>query len=281
MTSTAPAGGLELLAFRFDRADLLARARALHDDFRTGDPFPHIVIDGLIPDEVLDGVLEEFPEPGGAGWEQFDKPTELKLALADAEQMSPVTRHLLAELDGQVFVEFLETLTGIDGLIPDPHHVGGGLHQILPGGFLKVHADFNRHPRLRLDRRLNALVYLNRDWPDSYGGHLELWDAAMTGCARRVLPVFNRMVIFATTDFANHGHPDPLGCPPGRARRSLALYYYSNGRPREELAPDHTTLFQSRPGERFRLGGNPRDALRRWVPPALADRTRGRRRRTR
>ena len=54
-------------------------------------------------------------------------------------------------------LEFLETLTGIDGLVPDPYFAGGGLHQIVRGGFLKVHADFNWHPKLRLDRRLNML----------------------------------------------------------------------------------------------------------------------------
>ena len=263
-----------MLEFAFRRVDVLDQARRLHDAFRHGDPFPHIVIDGLLPDAVLEGVLDEFPEPGGVGWEHFDKPTELKLALADTERLSPVTRHLLAELNGQVFVEFLEALTGMGGLVPDPHYVGGGLHQILPGGFLKVHADFNRHPRLQLDRRLNVLIYLNRDWPEAYGGHLELWDSGMAHCVRRVLPAFNRMVIFATTDDANHGHPEPLACPPGRARRSLALYYYSNGRPPGEVTSDHTTLFQRRPGEPLRLARDPRTALRRWVPPALADRAR-------
>lgn len=260
-----------LVSFAFDAAQLQKRARDLREAFLAGDPFPHIVTDDFFPEPLLDAVLAEFPEPEVADWQHFDQQAELKLALADVSRLAPVTRNLLAQLNGQVFVEFLETLTGIAGLIPDPHYVGGGLHQIRRGGFLKVHADFNRHQRLQLDRRLNVLVYLNRDWPDEFGGHLELWNRSMTTCARRVLPVFNRMVVFATTDFAYHGHPDPLTCPTTRARRSLALYYYTNGRPADETGPDHTTLFQRRPGERFRLRRNPRDALRRWIPPAVAD----------
>ncbi len=111
------------------------------------------------------------------------------------------------------------------------------------GGFLKVHADFNWHPKLKLDRRLNVLIYLNRDWKDEYGGALELWDRSMTGPEKSVLPVFNRTVVFSTTDFSYHGHPHPLACPEATTRKSVSLYYYSNGRPDEEKSAPHDTIF--------------------------------------
>src|SRR5690606_35271386 len=111
----------------------------------------------------------------------------------------------------------------------------------------------------------------NKDWPESYGGHLELWDRNMTAAARKIAPLFNRLVVFATTDFTFHGHPDPLRCPRERARRSLALYYYSNGRPAEEVTKDHTTLFKARPGETYKVKKSWRDVARRWLPPALVD----------
>jgi hypothetical protein len=122
------------------------------------------------------------------------------------------------------------------------------LHQILRRGYLKVHADFNKHPQFGLDRRVNVLCYLNRDWQPEWGGQLELWDADMQCPVQSIDPVFNRMVIFTITDTAFHGHPDPLRCPPDRTRRSLAFYYYSNGRPAAEDAGVHSTLFQRRPG---------------------------------
>jgi Rps23 Pro-64 3,4-dihydroxylase Tpa1-like proline 4-hydroxylase len=227
------------------------------------------MIDDFLPPSVLDPILAEFPEPRDGNWQQFDSSREIKLALADTEKMGPATRHLLAEFNGQVFVEFLERLTGIEQLVPDPHLEGGGLHQIKPGGFLKVHADFNRHRRLNLDRRLNGLLYLNKDWSEEYGGHLQLWDQDMTKCEHKILPVFNRFVLFATTDDANHGHPDPLTCPEDRARRSMALYYYSNGRPEEEIHGDHTTVFKQRPGEEWK--SSLRQTVKRWTPPALVD----------
>ena len=85
-------------------------------------------------------------------------------------------------------------------MIPDPYLIGGGLHRTRVGGSLAVHADFNKHPRFTLDRRLNLLVYLNEDWTEANGGWLELWDRDMQRCVQRVLPTFNRTVIFSTSD---------------------------------------------------------------------------------
>jgi Rps23 Pro-64 3,4-dihydroxylase Tpa1-like proline 4-hydroxylase len=146
-------------------------------------------------------------------------------------------------------IEFLAILTGIKGVIPDPYFVGGGLHQIKPGGKLAVHADFNHHEKLNLERRINVLIYLNKDWKEEYGGHFELWNKEMTRAEQKVLPVFNRCAIFSTTSISYHGHPNPLACPPDRTRKSIATYYYSNGRPEEEVRDSHSTLFVRRPGE--------------------------------
>lgn len=261
----------------FRREELFPLADAHREDFGSAEPFPHVVIDDFLPPSVLDAVLEEFPTPEEPDWEQYDTSREIKLALADTEQMGPATRHLLAEFNSGVFVDFVERLTGIQHLIPDPHYFGGGLHQIRPGGFLKVHADFNRHTRLDLERRLNAILYLNKDWEESYGGHLQIWDNDMTRCVKKVLPVFNRLLVFATLGNANHGHPDPLTCPPDRARRSMALYYYTSDRPEHEPTGEHTTIFRQRPGEAWT--SNSRQVLKRWTPPAIADFARNRQRR--
>ena len=237
-------------------------------------PFPHAVIDDFLPAENLDAVLDELSGPTEISHTQrFDNAEERKLATDDEARLPPTARHLLAQLNSAAFLEFLETLTGISGLIPDPHFVGGGVHEIERGGFLKVHADFNRHRRLGLDRRINLLLYLNHDWKEEYGGHLELWSGDMQRCEQRILPVFNRCVIFNTTDTAYHGHPEPLTCPEGMTRRSLALYYYTAGRPAGEASVDHGTLFRPRPGEPVRP--QLRMFLRRLIPPIVLDVIRG------
>lgn len=262
--------------FYFDRDRLTALADELHDEFVGGDPFPHVMIDDFVERAWLDEVLAEFPEPNDTNWHRFAKATEVKLALEDTSVMGPATRHLLAEFNGQVFMRFLEQLTGIKGLVADHTYSGGGLHQIRSGGFLRIHADFNRHNELRLDRRLNALLYLNHDWSESFGGALELWNKEMSQAVKSYAPHFGRLVIFATTDSAYHGHPDPLRCPDDRSRRSLALYYYTNGRPPAEVSKPHTTLFRTRPGEQFVSRG--KSIANRWVPPGLIDLVQARRR---
>lgn len=265
------------LAYFFDADRLSEQADKLGDAFQSATPFPHMMIDDFLPADVLEPVLAEFPEADDDTWERFAKATEVKLALADVTKMGPVTRHLLAEFNGPVFMDFLRRVTGIDGLIADHTYSGGGLHQIRPGGFLRVHSDFNRNPDLRLDRRLNALLYLNKDWSDDYGGHLELWDTDMSSAVRSYAPAFNRLVVFATTDWSFHGHPDPLTCPDDRTRRSMALYYYSNGRPADEVSDSHSTLFQKRPGERFTAPA--KVMASRLLPPIVVDAARKIRRR--
>jgi hypothetical protein len=231
----------------FEKLTALAAAR--RSEYLAAEPFPHVVIDDLFPPEILEPVLTEFPGPDAIDWKRFEDGTGRKLATREESQLGDKTLALLHTLNGSRFLRFLEGLTGVEGLIPDPHFEGGGLHQIERGGYLKVHADFNRHDRLQLDRRLNLLLYLNKDWREDYGGHLEIWARDMSRCARKVLPVFNRCVIFNTTDFAFHGHPEPLTCPDGWSRKSIALYYYTSGRPAEEVSRPHSTLYQRRPGE--------------------------------
>jgi Rps23 Pro-64 3,4-dihydroxylase Tpa1-like proline 4-hydroxylase len=254
----------------------LTRMRELQDsarqDYLTAKPFPHLVFDNLFDPALLDDVLSEFPAPGQIRWQQFDNNQEIKLAAASETNFGPTTRLLMYHLNSFTFLEFLSHVTGIENLLPDPGFDGGGLHQIQRGGKLGVHADFNKHPRYNLDRRLNMLIYLNKDWREEYGGHLELWDRDMKGCEARVLPVFNRVMIFATTDFTFHGHPDPLRCPEGMSRKSLALYYFSNGRPAEETTGEHSTIFKARTEQDFQPSAQQRlrSVVKDFLPPIIA-----------
>jgi len=263
--------------FILDSERLVELAASYRESYALAEPFRHIVMDDFLPAETLREVADNFPSLRDSGWHEFDNPREKKLAFEQETQIEDKARWLLYQLNSSTFVRFLELLTGIDGLIPDPYFVGGGLHQIEPGGFLKIHADFNRHSKLKLDRRLNLLVYLNENWQEEWGGALELWSRDMSKCARRILPLFNRAVVFETTDFSFHGHPDPLACPIGRTRKSLALYYYTNGRPGEELSGEHGTLMRSRPGEEIHSPeeiasrSKLRSVIKRFIPPILLD----------
>jgi hypothetical protein len=231
--------------------ELHALARAKHKDYAEADPFPHIYFDNFFNEEMLEKVLAEFPDLKAKPMLEYDEPGQVKKATQGEYRFGEYTKAFAHFLNSQPFLEFLTHLTGIKTILPDPYFEGGGFHQILPGGYLKIHADFNKQRWSKLDRRLNVLIYLNKNWEEEWGGHFELWDKDMQACRKRLLPLFNRMAIFSTTTFSYHGHPDPLKCPPDRSRKSFALYYYTNGRPEEEIAQgleDHSTIFKGRPG---------------------------------
>ena len=241
---SAREGDLQLLAapvVDYERLGELARQRG--SAYRQADPFPHFVEDGLFNTSVLDKVLAEFEAMERGGWNHSDATHERKWSTDDPRRLGPFTSALIAQLNGGLFLGFLEELTGIKGLVPDPYLRGGGLHEIRRGGLLGIHADFNVHPRLQLYRRLNLLVYLNKAWDEGWGGALELWDREGRHAVRTIAPVFNRTVLFDTSNFSYHGHPHPLACPPDRSRKSVALYYYSSECPAEADRTAHGTIF--------------------------------------
>ena len=226
-------------------------ARDHKEAYKNADPFPSIYFENFFDEELLDEVLAEFPENLGNNKDiKFNNPNEVKLASIGEGRFGEKTKRFMRYLNSEPFLLFLQELTGIERpLIPDPHFEGAGYHQIKPGGFLKIHADFNRNRATGLDRRLNVLVYLNKDWKDEYGGHFELWDRDMTKCVTKVRPSYNTLAMFSTTSHSWHGLPNPLTCPEGRSRRSLALYYYTNGRPAHEIEKGietHNTIFIDR-----------------------------------
>jgi hypothetical protein len=239
--------------------------------YANAKPYPHIVLDNFFDPEIVDGILKEFPDRNAIRWQRFDNANEIKLASANDASFGPLTRLFFYHLNSITFLEFLSQITGIENLIPDPQFEGGGLHQIVRGGKLGVHADFNKHRRYGLDRRLNLLLYLNKNWREEYGGHLQLWDKDMTRCEAKVAPLFNRVMVFGTTDFTYHGHPDPLLCPEDMTRKSLALYYFTNGRPAEEVTGEHSTVFKARGPEDLRMTRSQRvrKFARDLVPPII------------
>lgn len=226
-----------------------------HEEYVGAHPFPHIAFDNFVAPEVTDAVLEGFPSPSAdINWRQLVATGEDGAKVQFNKQGMPhlfkipaVARQLIWELNSSSFIRCLEKLTGIENLIPDPSLRGGGLHQILPGGLLGVHADFTHHVDYDLERRVNLLLYLNKDWQDEYQGHLELWNHDATRCVKRLRPLVGRCVIFNTDADSYHGHPRPLECPEGMSRKSIAIYYYTLGRDDKDVERTQRTDWQVLP----------------------------------
>ena len=247
----------------------------LTDTYQAGSPFPHIVIDDFLPPAIPDKVLAHFDAVHEAGSDMsFDRPQERFKASFQPDTLDDDLRQLFYSFNSRPFIKVMENITGIKGLIPDPYFVGAGIHEIKQGGHLSVHADFNHHLQMNLERRINVLIYLNKDWRREYGGSLELWDENMTRCEHDIVPMFNRCVIFNTTSNSQHGNPQPIAHPSEVSRKSIALYYYTSTWDKSKRA--HSTQFQVRPGSADKRDWRTKvsELKNELLPPVLARRLR-------
>ncbi len=219
--------------------------------YQSAQPFPHVMFDDFLPRDLVEDLLARFPKaaPQPHDVVYADNTFEHLKRQVSPDDCDRFVREAFRFFNSAAMLEFLTALTGIKGLIADSHYEGGGFHEIYAGGKLGLHADFRINRRLCLQRRLNLLLYLNKEWDDRYNGQLELWDRSAKRRVRAISPIFNRCVIFSTDRDSFHGHPDPLKTPAGISRRSLALYYYT--------ASDH--VFLETPGKGTAFVARPHD----------------------
>ncbi|MBB6610292.1 2OG-Fe(II) oxygenase [Pontibacter sp. Tf4] len=235
---------------------------ALTEKYRAQQPFRFVVIDGFLKPDAAATLLEAYPATTDGVWDNTTYIDQQNKFQKTRFEKGDVFDQVFGELNSETFLDWLQQLTGIEEpLIADESLFGGGLHQSTNGAFLNVHVDYNVHPATKYYRRLNVLVYLNKNWEENYGGYLELW--ALTEGHNRLMtsiaPSFNRCVIFETNEISYHGHPKKLNVPDGVTRKSLATYYYTLTRPVAEQAPEHNTIFVNTEGisgqvKRFRSG---------------------------
>ena len=250
---------------------------SLKTSFEAARPFPHLQINNFLPAPLANKLEQqcravETSIDASNGFTQ-----KRKTALNDWRQMPSDMFHVCSFFNSGNFLRFLETITGISGLIPDPYLEGGGLHRTQRGGFLKLHTDFNWNRQLHLHRRINVLLYLNSGYQPDWDGRLLL--SANPGRQHldemtAIEPIANRLVIFNTNDKTFHGHPIPHQFPEGYPRTSLAFYYYTVApRPLSERRRFQaiTTRYLPAAGERIETAQASRRQrlgywLRRWTP---------------
>jgi hypothetical protein len=236
----------EVLSLTLDEVDAKALGKASSSQFSEAAPFPHIVFDNFLPEDIIERVNKSWPDAPQRGDINFNNQVFVdKKKLVMPWDCALEIRELFNFFNSSAFIIFLEALTGIDGLIPDPHFFGGGLHEIRSGGRLGVHADYRINKKLRLVRRLNLILYFNKGWSEDYGGSLELWDRKITRKIKSISPISNRVVIFETDSESFHGHPEPLNTPDDVTRKSMALYYFTASESVFSEVGDRSTVFKS------------------------------------
>lgn len=231
------------------RPDAFGSLDKLGAAYQSANPYPFVVIDDFLQPDFAQKVHDEARATAANQDASNGITQSLKVACTDWNVFSKDTHRLITYFNSPEFIENIGRIVGIDGLFGDPELEGGGIHMTRRGGFLKMHTDFNWHARLEADRRVNILLYLNKDWKKEYRGELVLADIPQKNVAS-VEPVFNRMVIFNTNDATLHGHPDALMFPDDYPRASIAMYYYSKGRPEDERLRGRATTTRYLPRDR-------------------------------
>jgi len=222
--------------------------------YRENHPCPHILLEDFLDPQLALEMSKEFPQPTSNAWTQYKHANENKLGMPKRELFPAALGAVTDELNSPEFVAWVSELTGIPNLMADPMLEGGGLHQSGPGGYLNVHTDFSKHHfHTNWHRRVNLILYLNPGWDAKWGGAIELWERSpekkMTRCGAKYPPLLNHALIFTTDERSLHGFPDPLNCPEGQSRKSLALYYYTL-EPNDKFAA-HSTDYFARPQDGF------------------------------
>ncbi len=242
---------------------------SLRGRFDHAAPFPHLVIDGLFDPLMLERVAADYDRVRSEDWIKYETANEVKFGTRPNVRLGPGSQGYFDTIHRAKFTQFLSSVTGIQALVTDPMLRGGGLHEIPVGGKFKVHVDFTRHVDTKLDNRLVFITYLNKGWQPEWGGALELWTRA--ACVSEVVPVFGRSIVFMHTADSLHGHPVPVDTPDGRTRRSVAAYFYTNGRPDPTPAERITTQFLHAGIAKEPLRDRAARAARYVLPPMVLD----------
>jgi len=228
------------------------------------EPFKHIVVDDFFSKNFAAELLNKFPRTDENVWERtHDEDIEIKLRTNWSSEFDIPDGIVdaIRILNSSLILKAMSKQFQINKLIPDPYFSGGGLNVTVNSGLLGVHVDGNYHDATALNRRINAIVYLNPGWKDGWGGEFGLYDSTGEKLIKKVAPLFNRLVIFDTNDYSYHGLPDPLNFPLNEVRKSIILYYYTKeGRPESQTRIDqpHSALWKKR-GNRDKRGNESRD----------------------
>jgi hypothetical protein len=237
-------------------------------EYKSARPFPHVVIDNLFEDRLIDRLVSEMPSLTADKFSYCHDGHLTQYGLRSAVELGETGSQFIAFLHSAAFLYFLSDITGIKELLPDPYLQGGGYHVMPPGGKFDVHADRNMAYETGLTRRLSLITYLNKSWKHEYGGQFEMWNHDGSRCEAVVEPLFNRTVIFEIADQNFHGVPSPIACP-GRSRSSFVVYYHTAC---AQAVPSHSSLFPSGSRKSGNLLGDKARVLklaREFCPPIV------------
>jgi len=206
--------------------DWINQINILKEDFFNGNPYENIVIDNFLEETYAEKLYELFPN-NYDNWYKYENPIEVKYAYDNINELDPELKNYFYILSTNIITNIFRDLTKINNLEYDEYLHGAGLHSHPRYGRLNIHLDYEKHPYSGKERRINIILFLSKNWNESWNGHNELWNNTATECIKKTEIKFNRAIIFKTNDISWHGLPEKIMCPENIFRKSLAYYYVS------------------------------------------------------
>ena len=214
------------------------------NSFKNGTPFDHCVIDNFFKEDVASKLADEIPHFDSDLWHEYNNSLEIKKSCNDWNKFPPSTYMAFSFLNSDFFINYLKGVTGINSLLADSGLNGGGWHIHSNGGKLNPHLDYSLHPKVKFQRKLNIIIYLQKGWEATWGGHLGLYKnegGKVKDLKLEIEPKFNRAVVFDTTQDSWHGLSREVVTPHGVCRKSMAVYYLTP--PSKDVDPRGKALF--------------------------------------
>lgn len=218
----------------------------LYKAFVSNTPFPNIEFRDFLDEGIALGMKNEITNSYRKYnhlLKNFTRNGSHMIELCEAGDYCPIAHRLIGDLHSKYFVGWLEKVTGIDGLIPDPWLIGASYMRCYRGDSLQVHSDFNWNDKLKLHRKLTLVIYLNPEWEEEWNGDIQLWDKEKQKCVKKYFPSNGNMVLWENQKYAFHGHPNPLNCPEHITRDGFRLFYYVSDATPKEDEPPHRSLY--------------------------------------
>ena len=216
--------------------------KQLNDTFVGTPPYPMITLDNFLPNDYAKKLQKECESIPDHYWTKFTRRGSYMEECINMD-VAPVANEFVNQMHSQAGMLWISKVTGIKDLIPDPYLVGGGYSRSYRDCTLKIHTDFNWNDTLKCHRMLSLIVYLNEDWKEEYGGHLQFNDFKNKTAIQRVAPLFNRVVLWRYHKKGFHGFPDPIKCPENYSRNTFRLFFYVSNATYDSADLPHRSLY--------------------------------------
>lgn len=198
----------------------------LKNIFLNAQPFEHVVIDNFLEESFAEKISNLFPNFNNQ-WNIYKNPIEVKYTYDNINLLDVELKNYFYYLSTEEITNLIKSISNINNLEFDEYLHGAGLHLHPRYGRLNIHLDYEKHIYSGKERRLNIILFMNKEWDTNWNGANELWNNDVTKCIAKTEVKFNRAILFKTNDISWHGVPDIIMCPHDIHRKSIAYYYVS------------------------------------------------------